>query len=210
MPTLEKMVDGFKIYKATVHEKEKNLISHQLRAGMKPTTLVITSSDFMVPPELLTGCNHGELYTIRLKAGLVPTYNPQRVSGFTATLEYAVTQLEVQNIVVLGHTYNDGLRTLLDGGHETTDSDPLKAWLGTAHEVYEAVKQHMGDAPRPDQERAMELETIVLCLRNLFSYPWLESRVNAGNLEIYGWHFDIEAGILLAYLPSENNFVPMG
>lgn len=206
MPTLEKLIDGYKIYKATTFERDRELISHQIAADVQPTTLVITSSDLHVAPENITSCTPGDVYVIRLKAGLVSPYNPDRVSGFTATLEYGVMVLEVQNIVVLGHSHNDGLQMLLDGVMQTTDSDPLRAWLGHAHEVAEAVKEQLGDQPRNVQERAIELETIVMNLRNLFSYPWISERVDAGKLEIYGWHFDIETGELLGYLPDKGTF----
>lgn len=206
MPTLEKLIDGFKVYKATTYESDRELLSHQLEAHVQPTTLVITSSDLHMAPEAITSSNPGDMYVIRLKAGFVPPYDPGRVSGFTATLEYGVQVLEVQNIVVLGHSHNDGLQMLLDGVLQTTDSDPLRAWLGHAHEVAEAVKRDMGDRPRLVQERAMELETIVMSLRNLFSYPWVAERVNKRKLEIYGWHFDIESGELLGYLPDNGTF----
>lgn len=208
MPTLEKLVDGYKVYKATTYERDKDLISHQLMADSKPTTLVITSSDLHIAPEVLTGCNPGDMYVIRLKAGIVPPFDPGKVSGFTATLEFGVMHLNVQNIVVLGHSHNDGLQMLLDGGHYTTDSDPLKAWLGHAHDVYEAVLRDMGDRSRADQERAMELETIVMNIRNLFSYPWIDERVKKRTLEVYGWHFDVENGMLYGYMPTTGRFEP--
>lgn len=208
MPTLEKLIDGFKVYKATTYPLDKELIAHQLMAGIKPSTLVITSSDLHIAPEVITASNPGEMYVIRLKAGIIPPYDPNRVSGFTATLEYGVVNLAVQNIVVLGHSHNDGLQMLLDGGHKTSDSDPLRAWLGHAHDVYEAVIRDMGDRSREDQERAMELETIVMNLRNLFSYPWIEKRIQKGKLELYGWHFNIENGTLLGYMPTTGRFEP--
>lgn len=209
MPTLEKMVDGFKVYKATIHEKQKDLITHQEQAGIRPTTLVITSSDLHVSPDVITSCTPGDLYVIRMKAGLVPPYSTAELSGFTATLEYAIQYHKVQNILILGHSHNDGLEMVLDGGLETTDSDPLKAWLGIAGEVAQAVNAQMAEAPREHQERAMELETVVMNIRNLFTYPWIEKRINAGELEIYGWHFDVESGQLLAYMPTEGTFVPV-
>lgn len=206
MPTLEKLIDGFKVYKATTYPRDRELVRHQLEAGMQPTTLVITSSDLHMAPESITGSNPGDMYVIRLKAGLVPPYDPSRVSGFTATLEYGVQVLEVQNIVVLGHSHNDGLQMLLDGVLQTTDSDPLRAWLGYANEVAEAVKRDMPNYSREMQERAMELETVVMNLRNLFSYPWINERVNQGKLEIYGWHFSIENGELRGYMPNSGTF----
>lgn len=208
MPTLEKLIDGYKVYKATTFERDHEIISHQVKTQSRPTTLVITASDLHMAPENLTGCNPGEMYVIRLKAGLVPPFDKDRVSGFTATLEYGVQMLEVKNIIILGHNYNDGLQMLLDGAMQTSDSDPLRAWLGHAHEVAEAVKQQLSSQPRDIQERAIELETVVMNLRNLFTYPWITDRVNKGQLEIYGWHFDIDTGKLLGYMPNTGKFEP--
>ena len=209
MPTLEKLVDGFKIYKATIHDKQKDLIMHMEQAGIRPSTLVITSSDLQVSPDLMTSCVPGELYLIRLKAGLVPIYDPSYVSGFTATLEYAVLNHQVQNIVILGHSHNDGLQMALDSEMATSDADPLRAWLGIAHDVAHAVKTQMAGATPEQQVKAMELETVVMGIRNLFSYPWITDRVNKGALEIYGWHFDVETGELLGYAPNVGTFVPI-
>jgi carbonic anhydrase len=177
-------------------------------ANIRPSTLVITSSDLHIAPEVITSSNPGEMYVIRLKAGLVPPYDPSRISGFTATLEYGVMHLKVQNLIVLGHNHNDGLQMMLDKGHKTTDSDPLRAWLGHAHEVYEAVIRDMPDSSRKEQERAMELETVVMNLRNLFSYPWIDERIKKHGLEVYGWHFNIENGQLLGYMPNTGKFEP--
>jgi len=207
MPTLEKLVDGFKLYKANGHEQQKDAIVHRLQAGMKPSTLVITSSDNMVAPDILTTSNPGDLYTVRMKAGLVPPFDATALSGFGATLEYAVMTLQVQNIVVLGHSHNDGLEMVLNGMKED-DSDPLKHWLGIANEVAESVRTQMAEDSREMQLRAMELECVVMGLRNLFSYPWIESRVNKGQLEMYGWHFDVLSGQLLGYMPNEGTFAP--
>ncbi|MCH2546659.1 MAG: hypothetical protein MK052_03475 [Alphaproteobacteria bacterium] len=206
MPTLEKLIDGFKVYKATTYQKDRDLITHQLMANIQPSTLVITSSDLHIAPEMLTGCTPGDMYVIRLKAGIVPPFVQSKVSGFTATLEFGVMNLSVENIIVLGHSHNDGLQMLLDGGHYTTDSDPLRAWLGHAHDVYEAVKKDMASHSREQQEKAMELETIVMNIRNLFTYPWINDRIQENKLEIYGWHFDIEDGTLLGYMPTTGHF----
>ncbi len=208
MPTLEKMIDGFKIYKATTHEKQKDLIIHQEQAGVRPTTLVITSSDLHISPDTLMGCTPGDLYLIRLKAGLVPPFSPE-LNGFTATLEYAIKYHKVNNILVLGHTHNDGLEMVLKGGHTTSDSDPLKAWLGVANEVAQAVNEQMKDYSDAEKNRAMELETIVMNIRNLFSYPDIQEQVNQGKLEIYGWHFDVESGQLLGFMPNDGTFAPI-
>lgn len=210
MPTLEKLVDGFKVYRTTTYARDKELFAHQLMAKVQPSTLVITTPDLHVAPEVLTSSTPGDMYVMRMKAGIVPPFSPDRISGFTATLEFGVVNLAVQNIVVLGHSDNDGLQMLLDGKHLASEaSDPLRAWLSYAQEVCDAVKRDMGDRPRADQEQAMELETIVMNLRNLFSYPWVAERVEKGRLEIYGWHFNIATGDLLGYMPGTGMFESM-
>ncbi|MGB1539467.1 MAG: carbonic anhydrase [Rickettsiales bacterium] len=209
MPTLEKLIDGFKVYKATTYEQHRDLIMHQIEAGVQPTTMVVCSSEMQIAPASLISCTPGELYTIRLKAGLVAPFAKDKVSAFAGSLEYAVCEVGVQNIVVLGHSHNHGVRMVLEGGHKTSPSQALQDWLSVADEVAEAVKSQMGEYPFEDQLRAMELETVVMGMRNLFSYPWIRSRVEEGKLEIYGWHFDVESGQLLAYAPNEGQFVPV-
>ena len=41
-----------------------------------------------------------------------------------------------------------------------------------------------------------ERESIRITIDNIMTFPWVAERVHAGELQLHGWHFDIEQGEL--------------
>jgi carbonic anhydrase len=44
-------------------------------------------------------------------------------------------------------------------------------------------------------------------MSNLETYPWVKGGMDAGTLQIHGWHFDFETGVLLRYDEKLNDWV---
>lgn len=207
MPNFGHLVSGFRTFHATEFERDRDLVTHLVESGLRPSTLVITSSGMHISPEKLTGSRPGELYVIRNMVGLVPPFEGEEgANGTVAAIEYAVNNLKVENILVLGHAHSVGVKLLLDNEATMQSSDPMKAWLGIGKEVKDVIEKQMGDKSREEQERACEFELIVLCLRNLYSYPWVAKRAEEGSLQLIGWHFDIETGQLLNFNLNSQQF----
>src|SRR3569833_4595204 len=74
----------------------------RLAAGQRPEALCITCSDSRVFPALITGARPVQLFELRTAGNIVPVHDPERVTGEAATIEYAVTVLEVRDIIVCG------------------------------------------------------------------------------------------------------------
>lgn len=211
MPTFDHLVNGYKTFKATSYPQKKELVTHLLQQGLKPSTLVITSSALRIAPDELTSSNPGELFTVRNLGGLVPPYK-HHAHGITSSIEYAITELNVSNVVVLGNADCYGIKKLMsyDANDDLTSSDdPLKNWLSIAKEARDIVKQQLSDQTEQAQEAACEKEAILISLRNLLSYPWIKERVEADTVRIYGWHFNIQTGELLNFNPANRHFEPI-
>ena len=74
--------------------------------GQHPTTLFIGCSDSRLLPYLLTGAGPGELFLVRNVGAFVPPYDGSHGHhGTTAAIEYATLTLNVQRIVVCGHSH---------------------------------------------------------------------------------------------------------
>jgi len=54
--------------------------------------------------------------------------------------------------------------------------------------------------------RTAEKVSVQLQLENLLTYPFVQEKVQAGNLEIHGWMYDIQTGGLSYYDKEENGF----
>ena len=51
-------------------------------------------------------------------------------------------------------------------------------------------------------------ENVLTQMDNIKTHPVVRSRMHQGNLNIYGWIYEIETGEILAYHPETNSFAP--
>ena len=85
-----------------------------IERGQSPAVLVIACSDSRVDPAILTNAEPGELFVVRNVANLVPPYvadGTQR--GTSAAIEFAVRDLGVKHVIVLGHSACGGIQARL-------------------------------------------------------------------------------------------------
>lgn len=162
----------------------------QLSRGQSPKTLIITCSDSRVSPLTITGSDAGDIFVVRNVANLVPPYqpDPDSLHGVSAALEYGVCHLNVEHIIVMGHSGCGGIQALREGisipkGQEFSFIAP---WVKIAETIHDCTSQ-------TESEKA----AIAVSLRNLETFPWIRSRVEQNTLHLHGWYFRIEDGQLL-------------
>jgi carbonic anhydrase len=183
----------------------------RLRQGQSPRTLVISCCDSRADPGMLLGAGPGDIFVVRNVGNLVPPYrNGAEMPGIRADIEFAVKGLNVEQIIILGHSGCGGIRALMDGeGSSASQYEFIGAWVTIAAPVRDRVLREFAGKPQAVQARACEQGAIALSLKNLLSFPWIRERVDAGTLALHGWYFDIDAGQLLAYSPQTESFAPL-
>ena len=161
---------------------------------------MVACSDSRVDPALIFDAAPGEIFMVRNVASLVPPCTPDAgCHGTSAALEFGVVGLGVEHVIVLGHGHCGGIDALLRGGaHGDAETDFIGPWLSGASELRDRLLGEKPDAPYAEKARALEYETVRQSVRNLMTYPWIESRAGSGELTLHGWHFDIAEGELLA------------
>ena len=88
----------------------------ELAEGQRPRVMVIACSDSRVDPSQIFDARPGEIFVVRNVANLVPPFEPDNhYHGVSAALEFAVTQLEVEELVVMGHGFCGGCAAALTG-----------------------------------------------------------------------------------------------
>src|SRR4051812_15768636 len=108
MPRLTALLEGYRRFRATGWARERERWS-ELAEGQSPEVLVIACSDSRVDPATIFDAKPGEMFVIRNVSALVPPYQPDaRYHGTSAALEFAVTQLKVNEILVMGHGFCGG------------------------------------------------------------------------------------------------------
>ncbi|MGV3572891.1 MAG: carbonic anhydrase [Ramlibacter sp.] len=168
--------------------------------GQHPKTLFIGCSDSRLVPYLLTGAGPGELFIVRNVGAFVPPHDGSRgLHGTMAAIEFAVLSLEVERIVVCGHSHCGAIRAAYEGVPE--EARALQAWLELAAEALLPVR------PCAEALRRTEQRAVVLQLERLMGYPMVRRRVEAGKLTLHGWHYVIEDGEIHVFDAEQGGFV---
>lgn len=211
MTEIEKLLQGFQRFRTRYFEQDREMFYQLVREGQAPKTLVIACSDSRVDPAILTDANPGDLFVIRNVANLVPPYEHGGIyHGTSAALEFAVCNLGVSNIVVLGHAHCGGIQALLEGYGESGEGEGFIApWVSMAANARDKVLTRWPNAGKVFQQRACERAGILVSLENLQSFPFVKKRLDEGKLSLSGWYFNIENGELLQYDPDKRRFHDM-
>lgn len=191
------LVDGYRRFRTADYRRQHERWA-QLAEGQNPKVMVIACSDSRVEPAQIFDSLPGEIFVVRNVANLVPPFeNDGGRHGVSAALEFAVTKLEVEEIVVMGHGMCGGAHAALTEmfqHSEPGDGGFVHAWVSLLDEARARVKAKFGDGPEASRE--MELETVRTSIANLRTFPFIPTREAAGTLTIHGAYFAISDGVL--------------
>jgi carbonic anhydrase len=188
---MKQLLDGYRRFRTDVWPEQRARYEALSARGQRPETLVIACSDSRVDPQTVFGAGPGELFVIRNVAALVPPYEPDAgYHGTSAALEFGVRVLKVSRIVVLAHAQCGGVQAMVEGAPPEA-RDFVTRWMEIAEPVMWPIPR-----PVPAAEAFARLEAAVidLSLKNLRTFPWIKSAVQAGKLDLHGFRFDIHTG----------------
>lgn len=199
---VDRLLAGFKSFHAAYYEQRPERIQPLIDKGQAPEVLVVACSDSRIDPAILMNSEPGELFVIRNVANLVPPYNPDgSARGVSSAMEFAVRELKVRHLIVLGHSACGGIRTLVDTAlGRMPEREFLTPWVRTAAE---ACRHLPKTARTEDVARDVEQRAILLSLRNLRGFPWIVEAERSGQLDLRGWWYDLAGGALWEARPGE-------
>lgn len=190
---MDDLIDGYRRFRSDTWPAERARYEALATRGQRPRTLVISCSDSRVDPQTVFGAAPGELFVIRNVAALVPPYQPDAgYHGTSAALEFGVRVLKVARVVVLGHAQCGGVQAMVEGAPEVA-RDFVEPWMGIARPV---LSTPPGPSGTDDPLGHYEQEVVRLSLANLATFPWIAEAVDAGQLGLHGFRFDIHTGAL--------------
>lgn len=203
--TLLRLVAGFKRFREKYFDSENSPYS-KLATGQSPKTLVIGCSDSRVDPAIITSSGPGELFVVRNVANLVPPYETGGgYHGVSAAIEFAVKNLQVENIVVLGHRQCGGIRALVTGLQSDSESF-VDRWVAIARPAHFRA---LAANPEADQDtlcQHCEMEAIKISIENLRTFPFVVQAEKERGMNLIGAYFDLEMGRLLELHESTGEF----
>ncbi len=200
---LKEFEEGHKEFQKIKFKKSEERFKKLVEDGQNPKALFIGCSDSRVMPAMITGSNAGDLFIVRNIGNFVAPYNPNADFHATASaIEYAVSILEVSDIIVCGHSDCGAIAALFKDITPSPENIHTIKWL----ELGKEAKRVGIIAYKDDKEKMLrytEHISVVYQLDNLLTYPAVKRRVEEGTLYLHGWYYDLENGYI-DYYDDEN------
>lgn len=204
---MEKLLKGIVNFKQEDFDIHRELFT-DLMKKQKPHTLFITCSDSRIDPNLITKALPGDLFIVRNIANIVPPYRDTNdYVSTTSAIEYAVLNLNVENIIVCGHSNCGGCAHCLNPTEELDKLVHTKKWLELSNNVRDRVISETSEEDVAKREWMMEQGNVVEQLKHLMTFPFIYERVKSGQLQISGWYYIIESGEIFIYDKDTGEFV---
>jgi carbonic anhydrase len=210
MPYLSQLIEGYRRFRQTNWQRERKRWA-VLAEGQSPQVMILSCADSRADPSQIFDARPGEIFVTRNIAGLAPPYETTAgFHGVSAALEFAVTQLEVGEILVMGHGLCGGCAAALTGQFDDVphgEGHFIGDWVRMLDEARTKVRgrhQQLDRAAFLDMER----EAVKVSLANLRTFPWIAERENDGRLKLHGAHFSIAEGLLYVLDEAEGTFRP--
>ena len=178
---------------------EHRELFESLATKQEPHTLFIGCADSRVVPNLITNTEPGELFVVRNIANIVPKYRiSEDFVSTTAAIEYALYVLNIKSVIVCGHTNCGGCEALYADESKLNKVPNVKRWLNLLGDIKAEIST-MKFGNKMEKFYLTERLNIINSIDNLMTYPNVEDWVESGQMQIYGWHYDIEKGLLYNY-----------
>lgn len=208
MTSVDTLIEGYRRFRQSGWSQERGRWA-ELAEGQSPRTMIIACSDSRVDPAIIFGARPGEIFVVRNVAALVPPCEVDSAyHGVSAALEFAVTQLKVESVMVMGHGACGGCMAALKQVFD--DSAPgeggfVHRWIQMLNEARDEVLKHHS-AEEAEAQTQMEYEGVKTSLKNLRTFPFVAEREAAGTLTLHGAHFAIDHGRLFVLDEAKGSF----
>ena len=194
------IIEGAIRFMHTGFNEHKELFN-ELKQTQNPHTLFIGCSDSRVVPTLITQTLSGELFVVRNMANIVPKYRlKDEFLATTSAIDYAIIALNVENIVVCGHSNCGGCEAIWHP-KKLENMPSVANWLRQLDDVKHEIQN--SDAPLEERAWLTERLCILQSLENLRTFPQVKEREEKGELRLFGWHYIIETGEVFSYKNGE-------
>jgi carbonic anhydrase len=203
---MQKLVKGIHSFQRGFFASHRELFKQLAETGQQPETLFITCSDSRVDPNLITNSQTGELFIVRNVGNVVPTRDLP--GGTAAAIQYAVEVLNVQNIILCGHTQCGALKAILDP-ESVTHLEYVSRWVKSTISVKNVIDQKYAHLEGEAKLTAAIQENVLAQIEHLREYPFVAERMDAGKLHVNGWIFDVGRGEVFDYDPEYGEFLSL-
>ena len=200
------LIDRYKKWRSNEYLKNEVQLRKLASSGQSPSTIVISCCDSRIHATSIFGADEGEFFIHRNIANLVPPYSPDGENhGTSAAIEYAIKELKVQHLIILGHKDCGGIKYghNLHSDLSNINYEFINKWLNILLPAYNKIQKDVSEQKQINQ---LEQESIKVSINNLFSFPFIKKAIDENNLSIHGLIHDIGSGNLKFLNPETEDF----
>jgi carbonic anhydrase len=202
---MEKLLQGIQHFRNHEYPKNREFYERLAAKQQTPLALVITCSDSRVLPHVFTDTEPGDLFMIRNAGNIVPPHGASG-GGEAATIQYSLEVLNIRNIIICGHSQCGAMKAILE--HKPLTHLPaIDTWFQHAEATRQIVLHKYTHLEADALANAATEENVLVQMNNLSTHPCVAARLAAGNLNIYGWHYDIGKGRVAQYDQQQGRFL---
>lgn len=208
---MKKLLKGIIDFRKNSLEVYRNKFS-KLALRQCPDTLFVACCDSRVVPNAFASSDPGDLFVLRNIGNLIPVFHPKPQGNrqidvsVSATIEFSLLGLDVQDIVVCGHSECGAMYTLIENDAKSTC---LNTWLEHAAPSYKRFKDSSAITKNSDLTPCNLLSRINVLqqLDNLKTYPLVRERLQKNSLRLHGWWFDLATADVYHYDQKSEEFI---
>lgn len=201
---MKKLIKGISEFQKSTFPNNREFFQ-ELANQQDPEVMFLTCCDSRVDPSLITETDPGDLFIHRNVGNIVPPHS-LATGGVTASIEFAVSVLGVQHIIVCGHTDCGAMKGAMQP--DIAKSLPhVHNWLSHSAAALARVSARHDELSVDEHLHEMTEENVLLQLRHLETHPSVATSMAKGNLELHGWVYDIGTGGVNCFDPNQGKFV---
>jgi carbonic anhydrase len=204
MDVRDKLKEGIRRFRTQVYPLHREAYTKAETEPQKPHTLIVACADSRIQPERITQSDPGDLFVTRNIGNMVPTYG-EMMGGVSAVLEYAVSALKVQHVVICGHTDCGAMKALMNPD-QLEQMPTVRRWLRNAEAALSVAREVES---QDDFLMSLTKQNVLMQMTHAKTHPSVAGAIARGELVLSGWVYEIGSGNVLIYDDTKHVFEPV-
>lgn len=200
---MQKLAEGIEHFQKNLYPQYRESLQ-RLAHKQTPHAMLITCADSRIVPSLFLGAEPGELFICRNAGNIVPPYGGG-TGGVTATVEYAVDVLKIRDVIICGHSDCGAMRAALNPA-ALAGKPAISRWLEHADRARRIALEHPGCSTPEAKLRCITEQNVIAQLDHLATHPSVAAALARGEVNLYGWYYEITTARVSCYDPNTGGF----
>jgi carbonic anhydrase len=180
----------------TERQNEDKRLFEFLSKKQDPHTLFITCADSRIIPSNITSSDPGDLFIVRNVGNFIPPFSDHMPHGEAAALEFALSQLNITDIVVCGHANCGAIHASV--AQKQTPYAELNQWIDQIRS-----ELHLSEKKSVDE---FAMDSVLNQIKHLKTYPIVKRKLAEGTLTLHAWFYHFDQSIVYEWDEKTNAF----